>query len=210
MNATQGGKRRTEDELRQHAEARLRGDARPRDPAVEGTMQLVHELEVYQVELELQNEELRDTRDRLEQASRHYTELFDFAPIGYLMLDRNGVVTKANLAGAKLLATDRGTLTGARFGFFVSPTDRSRLDEYLQEVFGSDGRHTCELALEGDSQVTRIVRVEAVRVREQQTCRIVMLDIHLLVLLSSCFPVLKVYGRKRLRRTLFLKIILLE
>jgi hypothetical protein len=76
-------------ELRRRAEARLserQRDERP-DP---GTQRLLHELEVHQVELEMQNAELQKTRDELEAALENYTDLYDFAPVGYLSIDESG------------------------------------------------------------------------------------------------------------------------
>ena len=82
--------------LRRRAEARLRkGPQRPKtasggqQSAVE-PQRLLHELQVHQVELELQNAELQETRDRMETLLEKYTDLYDFAPVGYLTLDQKG------------------------------------------------------------------------------------------------------------------------
>ncbi len=97
------------DGLRRQAEERL--GERPgesgdddRDLAIEAH-RLVHELKVHQIELELQNEELKRARDDVEEALARYTDLYEFAPVGYLTLGQDGVIQQANLTGARLLGT---------------------------------------------------------------------------------------------------------
>lgn len=68
---------------------------------------LVHELEVHQIELEIQNEELKQARVELEAALDQFTDLYDFAPVGYFTLNRDGVIQRVNLAGSTLLGVER-------------------------------------------------------------------------------------------------------
>jgi PAS domain-containing protein len=81
---------------------------------------LLHELEVHRIELEMQNAELRHSRDDAETALEKYTELYDFAPVGYLTFARNGVIRGVNLAGAALLGIERSRLIGRRFSLLVT------------------------------------------------------------------------------------------
>ena len=92
-------------ELRSRAEklARARTDNVHSTRTREATIQLVHELEVHQIELEMQNEELRRARAALETSLEKYTDLYDFAPVGYFTLDRMGSIGAVNLSGAGLL-----------------------------------------------------------------------------------------------------------
>ena len=85
---------------------------------------LIHELQVHQIELEMQNEELKSARVELEEALRRYSDLYDFAPVGYLSLDAGGTIRNANLTAARLLVIDRAQLIGKPFGRFVSDSDR--------------------------------------------------------------------------------------
>ncbi len=93
--------------MRRAAEARLkhRDAAAEMDAADAG--RLLHELQVHQIELEMHNTELLEARNQLEAALTHYTELYDFAPVGYLTLDRRGVIQQLNLAAERLLADNR-------------------------------------------------------------------------------------------------------
>ena len=90
-------------------------------------LRLHHELLVHQVELEMQNEELRQTMDRLETALEQYTDLYDFAPVGYFTLDRNGTISKVNLTGTSFVGVERSRLIGRRFGVYVAVEARTHL-----------------------------------------------------------------------------------
>ena len=141
---------------------------------------LLHELQVHQVELALQNEELQQVRDALEAEVARYTELYDFAPVGYVTLKRSGTIRQANLAGAGLLGVDRGRLAGRRFAEFLADADRCSFNPFLQRVFDSDTPQTCELALPDAQQpgaAPRWVLVKAARAGSGAECRLVMSDI---------------------------------
>jgi hypothetical protein len=101
-------------ELRRRAEARLRAAATKGATArtETDTQRLVHELQVHQIELEMQNEELRQSRAEVEAGLECYTELYDFAPVGYVTLGRDGTIRQMNLAGAHLLGVERARLPG--------------------------------------------------------------------------------------------------
>lgn len=107
----------------------------------------VHELTVHQVELELQNEELRESRKALEEARDRYLELYDFAPVGYLTLDAAARISEINLTGAALLGVDRRELTARPFIRFVQREDQPRLRRHLERVRASTAPQSCELVL---------------------------------------------------------------
>jgi PAS domain-containing protein len=103
-------------ELRRRAEERMRAAAAKGTPArtEADTQRLVHELQVHQIELEMQNEELQQSRAEVEAGLERYTELYDFAPVGYLTLGRDGVIRQVNLTGARLMEAERVGLPGRR------------------------------------------------------------------------------------------------
>ena len=112
------------------------------DPAEESIERLVHELRVHQFELKVQNEELRRAQEELSASRDRYLALFEFAPVGYFTLDRNGSILEANLTAARLLGVDRSTLPGGRFSQFVSPADRNRFLLFYGQLGKPGGQGT--------------------------------------------------------------------
>ncbi|MFC1834576.1 PAS domain S-box protein [Thermodesulfobacteriota bacterium] len=113
----------------------------------EELQRLVHQLQVHQAELETQNEELRLAQEQLAESRDRYLDLYDFAPVGYLTLNEEGLILEANLTAANLLGSARGALIGRPFSRFVC---RDRQDNYFlhrQQVFYAQTRHTCEIRL---------------------------------------------------------------
>ena len=136
-------------ELRRRAEDRLQAVTTKGTPALTppDVQRLVQELQVHQIELEIQSEELWQSRAEAEAELEHYAELYDFAPVGYLAIDRDGAIKKANLAGAIMLGVERARLPGRRFGVFVREPDRPVLNLFFEEVFASRERQACEVGL---------------------------------------------------------------
>src|SRR5271157_4080986 len=103
-------------ELRRRAEARFKEKQSSQRSEVgdqstaEETQRLVHELEVHQIQLEMQNEELLQARAEVEAILGQYTDLYDFAPVGYFTFDRDGAIRQVNLTGVRLLGVDRSGL----------------------------------------------------------------------------------------------------
>ncbi|MGD7033546.1 PAS domain-containing protein [Methylotuvimicrobium buryatense] len=87
---------------------------------------LMHELIIHKIELELQNQELRKARTLLEDALDRYVDLYEFAPVAYITVNRDGLISEINLTGAALLGVDRAKLINSRFSKFVSPQDSDR------------------------------------------------------------------------------------
>lgn len=99
------------------------------------TLKIIHELEVHQVELEMQNEELKQAREIAELAEKKYTELYDFAPSGYLTLTKEGEISNLNLSAETLLGKERSKLIKSSFGFFISLDTRKVYNRFLQKIF---------------------------------------------------------------------------
>jgi PAS domain S-box-containing protein len=136
-------------ELRRRAEARWRqrqaGHGRRRTDA--DTQRLLHELEVHQIELEMQNAELERARGEVEAALERYTELYDFAPVGYFSIDQQGLIQEANLTGAAMLGVARSRLLQRRLQGFVAPTSRPAVDAFLKAACAGSGTQVCEASL---------------------------------------------------------------
>jgi PAS domain S-box-containing protein len=136
--------------LRRRAEARLREGPRGRRAADKSrraetdTQRPVHELQVHQVELEMQNAELEKARGEIEATLESYTDLYDFAPVGYFSLDERGRIMEVNLTGAALLGMERSRLLRRRLPDFVAPASQAVFLGFLQQTFGAPGPHVCE------------------------------------------------------------------
>jgi PAS domain S-box-containing protein len=166
-------------ELRCRAEARLTGqrtEDRGQKTKLE-TARLVHELQVHQIELEMQNEELQQARARAEELLAQYTDLYDFAPTGYFNLAADGTILAVNLTGARLLGLDRAQLLKRRFGLLVAEADRPRLNACLEKTFAGTDRQCCEVALLRAETEPLFVRVEAVVCEGRRECRAAVLDV---------------------------------
>lgn len=108
---------------------------------------LFHELEVHQVELEMQNQELRETQLRLEEAYDQYADLFDFAPVGYLLLNEEGIVKNINLTACILLGTERADIKDKSFYTYLSSGESDKLYLVLREAFHSEVNPSFELQI---------------------------------------------------------------
>jgi two-component system cell cycle sensor histidine kinase/response regulator CckA len=165
--------------LRLRAEERLKRQ-RPagggQTPEVEAT-RLVHELQVHQIELEMQNEELRQARAETETLLAQYTDLYDSAPAGYFTLDREGAIQLVNSTGARLFGVERSRLVNRRFGLFVVEGDRRTFSDFLQKVFASHAKECCEVTLPQAGSQPRVLQIEGARSADGQECRAVVLDI---------------------------------
>jgi PAS domain S-box-containing protein len=135
-------------ELRRRAEARL-GAGRSEAAALAevDAQRIVHELQVHKVEPEMQNEELCRSRVEVEAGLERYTELYDFAPVGYMTLGRDGAIRQVNLTGTRLLGVERGRLPGRRFGVLIVEPDRAGFNAFLEKVFARQAQESCEVAL---------------------------------------------------------------
>lgn len=133
--------------LRRRAEERLRERKASERPQEVDLKRLLHELEVHQVELEMQNEELREARVEMESALARYTEMFEFAPIGYITISLDGALHELNHAAARLLGGGRSQLMQRRFESFVAPRHRPLFTDLVRRVLDSEARETTELEL---------------------------------------------------------------
>ena len=135
-------------DLRKRAEELL--DQRPQDvtniPGYD-IQRLVHELQIHQIELEMQNEELRKTEEEIQVLLNKYFDLYELAPVGYFTLDRNGLILEANLTGANLLGEQMRHLLTRGLSRFVSEDDQSTLYFHLQGAVETQKKTRCELKL---------------------------------------------------------------
>jgi signal transduction histidine kinase/CheY-like chemotaxis protein len=139
---------------------------------------LVHELQVHQVELELQNTELLEAREEAETSLARYSELYDFAPVSYFTLDAEGRILQLNLAAADWLADKRDGLLGKPLVRFIPACEVSRFKDFLAQT-ASAGTGYCDLAFSSPSPSKTQVfgHVEAVKDPASDTYKLVVIDI---------------------------------
>jgi PAS domain S-box-containing protein len=143
-----GEKEKTLGDLRKLAEKKVKQQiVKLRGQPSMGSAQLIHELQVHQIELEMQNEELGRTQLELKQSRSKYFSLFDLAPVGYFILDEKGLIQEANLTGATLLGVEGTDLVKKPFSRYVSKDNADELYLYRKRVFQMGIQQTCELKL---------------------------------------------------------------
>ena len=138
---------------------------------------VLHDLQVHQIELELQNEELRQAQAELEASRARYFDLYDLAPVGYFTLDENGVIQEANLTGATLLGVARGALAGQPLGRFVVGEDADTYYLHRRELFSTGVPQAFQLRLSGKEGVRLTAWVETTVAQGARYCRVVISDI---------------------------------
>ncbi|MDO9226373.1 MAG: histidine kinase [Pseudomonadota bacterium] len=141
-------------------------------------------LSTHQVELEAQNQELRESQLRTEEARDRYSDLYDFAPVGYVTLDPRGCVREINLTGAAMLGEARKQLIGMTLLPWLNPECRGIFQRHLKQVFAGGARVVDELLLRGDENAPRHINLASIVVDQGteagRECRTIMADITLL------------------------------
>jgi PAS domain S-box-containing protein len=138
---------------------------------------LNHELEVHQIELLMQNEELREARVIAEEAVKKYSELYDFAPFGYYTLSSSGQILEMNLTGAQMLGKERSHLKKSMFIFFISSETRHIFNDFLFKVTNSDIKQFCEVILVTADGKCRNVQIAGININDRKECLINVSDI---------------------------------
>lgn len=144
-------------------------------------LSLLHELQVHQIELEMQNEELIQARADLEDLLQKYTDLYDFSPVGYLTLARDGTIIQVNLAASYLFGMERDAIIDQRLGLFISQQSQTTFNNFIKKVFTSGDKETCEVTLLQKEESPPVwVHLEAIidaSDGQQEACRVVLVDI---------------------------------
>ncbi len=186
MNENNGEPREEFEDARQRAERELHLDTASVGQMSETEVaSLVHELRVHQVELEMQNDELRKAQVELEQSRSKYAELFDLAPNGYLVFDPGGLVVEANLTAASMLGWERALLAGQSFSQYVAPASRDTWRLHYAAVFKTGKSQQCESEVRSRNHPPLTVRLHSRPVLGADDkvvqCRTAMLDVTALV-----------------------------
>jgi diguanylate cyclase (GGDEF)-like protein/PAS domain S-box-containing protein len=164
--------------LRQKAEAQLDKQARSNkiiSSEVDATG-MQHELQVNQIELAMQNQELQHARIAEKKSSQRYIELFDFAPIGYFVLNSSGIIHQLNLQAANLLSIERSKVVGQKFSNYITAQHQNIFQKFLAATFEGKGKQTCEISVQVDKR-TMWLSIEANQSDLGTDCLTAMIDI---------------------------------
>ena len=164
-------------EIRRRAEQQLKGAHKGSIPNADTARKLLHKLQVHQIELEMQNQELRSAQAKTEAALMRYTELYDFSLISYFTFDHSGTIREVNLTGANLLGLQRAKLVGRRFAAFVSTESQAVFKAFLARLSAGHSREVCEVALLHADKRPLFAQIEAVSDGDGSACRVVATDI---------------------------------
>ena len=140
-------------------------------------LKLIHELQVHQVELEMQNEELRHAWAVGQIAVDKYTQLYEFAPTGYFSLSREGKITDINFSASQMLGKERLRLKNSSFIFFVSNDTKPVFRHFFENVFAGKTREMCELALATGGNSPFYVQLTGRLTENEDQCLVAMIDV---------------------------------
>ena len=138
---------------------------------------LLHELQVHQIELEMQNQELRQANETAESALKKYTMLYDFAPMGYFILDRGGNICDLNFTGAEMLGDKRFALVNSNFKLFISEDSRPVFNDFFNMVYKGYAKESCKVRLGYHNNPLCSVYMEGIVTGDDQKCLLSVVDI---------------------------------
>ena len=170
------------DELRRQAEERLAKEKTEVefDLSPEETQKTLHELQVHQIELEMQNEELRRAQEQLEALRARYFDLYDLAPVGYMTLSEQGLILEANLTASTLLNTSRTALVRQPISRFILKEDQDIYYLHRKQLFETGKPQSCELRVVKRDTAPIWVRLDATVMHAADgasVCRLIAVDI---------------------------------
>jgi len=165
--------------LRKKAEEQLRKKQREVNmPIMETDMKkLLHELQIHQIELEMQNEELHQANETAETALKKYTILYDFAPMGYFTLESDGSICDLNFTGAEMLGDKRFSLVNSNFKLFISADSQAVFNDFFSKIYTSNTKESCKVNLGYDNNPLRKVYMEGIVTGDERKCLLSVVDI---------------------------------
>jgi PAS domain S-box-containing protein len=169
--------RRQAEEMARRKGARTSEDLETLSP--EETRQMLHELRVHQIELEMQNEELRRTQVELEASRARYFKFYDLAPVGYVTVNEEGLITEANLTAATLLGVDRSALIRRPLSNFILPEDQDIYYRHRNQLFEEGKTQICVLRIPKADAVPLWAQIETTVVKDIEgafVCRVMIRD----------------------------------
>jgi len=140
-------------------------------------IKLLHELQVHQIELEMQNEELQNEIEIAEKMLKKNAILYDLAPMGYFTLDETGKIYELNQAGAKMLGENTNNLINTSFMIYIVERAKTIFETFLKTAFQSGEKVSCKVMLEKNKKPLCYVYIEGIVIPYDQKCMISAVDI---------------------------------
>lgn len=150
------------EDLRKQAEERTNKTQTRETLSPEETSYLLHELQVHQIELEMQNDELRRVQVKLEASRARYFELYDLAPVGYFTISEQGIILEVNLTAATLFGVTRGDLIKRPLSSVILPDDQDIYYQYRKQLFATGAPQVCELRMRRANATPFWARLDAI------------------------------------------------
>lgn len=138
---------------------------------------LVHELQVHQIELEMQNDELRHAYETAEKALKNYTMLFDLSPMGYITLDQEAAICDLNFTAADMLGERRFSLIDSNFKLYISEESKSVFNNFFKKLYATHAKESCEVILGYDKKSFSTVYIEGVIAYDDKKCLLSVVDV---------------------------------
>lgn len=154
---------------------------KPEAKQLDDIQRLVYLLQVHQVELEHQNEELRIAHEELEVSRNKYVNLFDFSPTPYFTLDPEGTIKESNLSASKMFGVDRNKLIEKRFVTFIPIDERHIFNSFINAIFNSVEKHSCQLSIINKDNHQFQVLLEGLVLEDvlgsEKKCQVALIDL---------------------------------
>lgn len=167
-------------ELRRQAEKILQ---QKKEKAIENekneadTQKLLHELQVHQIELEMQNEELLKAYEAAEEALKKYTLVFDQAPMGFVTLESDGTIAELNFAAAEMLGDRRFSLMGSNFKLYISDESKTAFSDFFKRTYATHKKENCKILLVNDTEFQRQIYIEGIVIENDNKCMLSLVDV---------------------------------
>lgn len=146
--------------------------------AAEADLQkLVHELQVHQIELEMQNDELRYAYETAEKALKNYTMLFDLSPMGYITLNSEAAICDLNFTAAEILGERRFSLIDSNFKLYISDESKAVFNNFFKKVYTTYAKESCEVVLGYNKKLLGTVYIEGIIADNDQKCLLSIVDV---------------------------------
>jgi NurA-like 5'-3' nuclease len=165
--------------LRKKAEKLLKEQQKKAENKVYETdaKKLLHQLQVHQIELEMQNEELRKAYEATETALKKYTMLYDLAPMSYLTIEKSGFIVDLNFTAADLLGEKRIGLINSNIKFHISEESKIAFENFVTRVFSGNGKTSCRVMIEYDNKPPCQVYMEGIMTGSDEQYLLSVVDI---------------------------------